>query len=514
MDEKELTSLEKKETETKFSSRKEKVFQWLKDNRNLILLSILVFAFAIRMYYFFMTTSQPLWWDEAEYMLKAKNIAFGTPDTGWWYGRPILFPVISALFLKIGLGEIGLRFLWVLLSVANVFLVYYVAKSLFNKRVGLISAAIISVSYIDLFYTFRLLVNLPEIFFVLLAYSFFVKYEFNKGSNKFVWAIIPILLIGALIRFTIGIALIILLIYLLITKGIKLFKEKNWYISFLLGVLCFLPYGIYSWIKYGSPLYVILSVLVGSTGQRSAIDTPFKIFMDYVKYLPAYTHWVLFIFFIVGLVFILFNLIFLFDLLKKDDTIKRNLFLILALVIPLIYFGFFVNHFEDRYLSMALPIMFILIAKGLDLFYEQIKKYSHYTLAMIIILGILLFGVYNMAIHSNAIIKDKINSYEDLRNVGLWIKENSSPNDAIVSAGMPEITYYSERSTFKHADNLSDQMALIKEKNAKYIILTNWERSPDWTYQFFSNQSEFTPVYQSVNQNGQQTYAIVFSAIN
>ena len=119
-----------------------------------------------------------------------------------------------------------------------------------------------------------------------------------------------------------------------------------------------------------------------------------------------------------------------------------------------------------------------------------------------------------MAIHSNAIIKDKINSYEDLRNVGLWIKENSSPNDAIVSAGMPEITYYSERSTFKHADNLSDQMALIKEKNAKYIILTNWERSPDWTYQFFSNQSEFTPVYQSVNQNGQQTYAIVFSAIN
>ena len=61
MDEKELTSLEKKETETKFSSRKEKVFQWLKDNRNLILLSILVFAFAIRMYYFFMTTSQPLW---------------------------------------------------------------------------------------------------------------------------------------------------------------------------------------------------------------------------------------------------------------------------------------------------------------------------------------------------------------------------------------------------------------------------------------------------------------------
>src|SRR3989339_561413 len=105
MDEKELNSLEKK-----VSSIKEKVFQWFKDNHNLILLSILVFAFAIRMYYFFMTTSQPLWWDEAEYMLKAKNIAFGTPDTGWWYGRPILFPVISALFLKIGLGEIGLRF--------------------------------------------------------------------------------------------------------------------------------------------------------------------------------------------------------------------------------------------------------------------------------------------------------------------------------------------------------------------------------------------------------------------
>jgi len=514
MDEKEIISEDKKETSHNISNWKEKSIQWIKDNQNLILVLILVFAFAVRMYYFFLTTSQPLWWDEAEYMLKAKNIAFGTPETGWWYGRPILFPVISAVFLKIGLGEIGLRFLWVLLSVANVFLVYYIAKSLFNKRVGLISASIISVSYIDLFYTFRLLVNLPEIFFVLLAYAFFVKHEFNHGSNKFVWAIIPILLIGALIRFTIGIAIIILLIYLLVTKGIKLFKEKNWYISIILGFICFVPYGIYSWIKYGNPIYVILSVLVGSTGQRSLVDTPVKIFMDYVKYLPSYTHWILFIFFILGAIFLFFNLIFLFDLLRKDDSIKRNLFLILAFIIPLIYFGFFVNHFEDRYLSMVLPVIFILTAKGLDLFYEQIKKHTNSILAVVIIVGILLFGGYNMMIHSDAIIKDKVNSYNDLRNVGLWVRENSLKNDSIISAGMPEITYYSERPTYKHADNLSDQKTLIKEKNAKYIILTNWERSPEWTYSFFSNQSEFTPVYQSVNQQGQTTYAIVFSARN
>jgi len=47
--------------------RKSKVLDWFKDKNNRILIGILIFAFAIRLYYFIMTKSQPLWWDELCY---------------------------------------------------------------------------------------------------------------------------------------------------------------------------------------------------------------------------------------------------------------------------------------------------------------------------------------------------------------------------------------------------------------------------------------------------------------
>ncbi|VVB80292.1 Dolichyl-phosphate-mannose-protein mannosyltransferase [uncultured archaeon] len=488
-----------------------KVKKWLKDPQNLVLIGILLLALVLRLYYFFLTTNQPLWWDESEYMLKAKSFAFGTPDTGWWYGRPILFSVISSFFFKVGLGELGIRFLWVLVSLATVYLVFYLGKTLFNKKIGLIAALLASLSYIDLFYTLRLLVNLPEVFFALLAYALFVKVEFGQGSKKLIWAIIPIILIGVLIRFTVGLTIIVLLVFLLSIKGLKLLKEKEWYISILIGLLLFLPYGIYSWIKYGNPVYVIMSVLVGSTGQRAVGDTPFKIFIDYIKYLPSYTQIVLFIFFIIGLVVILFNLVILFDKIKSESSQKKNLFIIIAFLIPLIYFGFFVNHFEDRYLSLALPFIFIITAYGLFLAYNFIKIHINKIIALVFILGILLFGCYSMYTNSNAIITDKINSYSDLRDTGIWIKTNSLPTDAIISAAVPELTYYSERPTYHHADNLTGELSLITEKNVKFLVITSWEKSPDWTYEFFSKPGQFPLVHQSVSTyRGQQMFALVF----
>jgi len=57
-------------------NRTERIKLWLKDPYNLTLVIIIVLAFAIRLYYFFITKNQPLWWDEAEYMATAKHWAF------------------------------------------------------------------------------------------------------------------------------------------------------------------------------------------------------------------------------------------------------------------------------------------------------------------------------------------------------------------------------------------------------------------------------------------------------
>src|SRR2546423_3270696 len=83
---------------------------------DLIFLALIVCALALRIYYFFLTKDQPLWWDEAEYMLKAKALAFGTPETGWYKSRPVLLPFLAAGLFKLGIGESAIRLLWVALS--------------------------------------------------------------------------------------------------------------------------------------------------------------------------------------------------------------------------------------------------------------------------------------------------------------------------------------------------------------------------------------------------------------
>ena len=121
-------------SEDKVEKRKGKIKNWLRNPYNLGIIVILIFAFAVRLYYFYLTQDQAVWWDEAEYLLKDKRIALGTPETGFWYGRPIMFPVILSFFYLFGFGEIIIRFSILLISLATILLVYLVGKQLFNKK--------------------------------------------------------------------------------------------------------------------------------------------------------------------------------------------------------------------------------------------------------------------------------------------------------------------------------------------------------------------------------------------
>lgn len=497
----------------KTKEKKEKVKNWLKNPYNLILVGTLIFAFIVRIYFLSSTQNQPLWWDEGEYMLKAKNIAFGTPDTGWWFGRPILFPFIAALFLKIGFGEIGLRLLFFLISFSVVLLLYLIGKELFNSRVGLVAALLYSVFYVDLFYTSRLLVDLPQVFFIVLAGYFFIRGYLKNKNNFYTWLVIPALAIGILVRFTVGLFLIVLIIFLLFTERLRFLKKKSIWISAVLGFLVYLPYWIWSYVQYNSlnPFYVIFYTL-GTTQGRAPGATPFNVFMTYIKYLPSYSHYLLYAAFLIGLIIVLYQLALGFDFIRKEGHIKNKFMVLLWMIIPLIYFGFFVNHFEDRYIFMIFPAVFLITGFGIDKIFSLIKKYSK-PLAVLAILAILAFGSYQMLLHSNTIIKDKIISYRDLKETGTWIKQNSAPGTAVLSSAIPELTYYTERAVYSHGQNLSEELSLIKEKNVSFLEISAWEKSPDWIYNFLSqNQTLFSPVYQSsTDYQGNKFFSVVFA---
>jgi hypothetical protein len=58
----------------------------------------ILFAVLIRLYYFLLTKSQPLWWDESEYMSQAKAFAGIIDLKTHWGSRLPGFPLTASIF--------------------------------------------------------------------------------------------------------------------------------------------------------------------------------------------------------------------------------------------------------------------------------------------------------------------------------------------------------------------------------------------------------------------------------
>ena len=123
---------------------KEKTKKFLEDNQNKLLVLLISFAMIIRLYYFFKVGAQPIWWDEGDYLALAKGLLLHWQNQEWWAHfsgiRPLLLPLIWALFFKLGFSELIIRFFTLLIpSIITVYLTYAIGKDLYNKKVGLIS---------------------------------------------------------------------------------------------------------------------------------------------------------------------------------------------------------------------------------------------------------------------------------------------------------------------------------------------------------------------------------------
>ena len=93
---------------------------------------------------------------------------------------------------------------------------------------------------------------------------------------------------------------------------------------------------------------------------------------------------------------------------------------------------------------------------------------------------------------ADTIIKGKINGYADLKEAGLWLKQNSLPGENILSAALPQLTYYSEKEIYSFSGGREVVEERIRENNIKYMVLTAWEKSPDWAAQEeFVNSNKF-----------------------
>ena len=125
-----------------------------------VLWLLLPFACGLRLWWF--TANQAIWPDEAAYMLIAKTFA-GLSDYEAPAVRPVLLPLLWSGLYRLGFGESATRVTAMLLSVASVWLLYALGRELYGKSVAAIAALLLCVSPPHLFFSQRLLTDLPAL---------------------------------------------------------------------------------------------------------------------------------------------------------------------------------------------------------------------------------------------------------------------------------------------------------------------------------------------------------------
>lgn len=465
---------EDEELERKKEAIKKKLKNFFSTKYDYYFLFILIAALLIRVYFFFITKDQALWWDEAEYALKAKSIFLGTPVTGWAPEREIVVPFIWGLIYYFIQGETPLRFLQVIISSSIVWLTYLLGKELYNEKVGLVASAIIAVNAVMLFFTSRLLTYLWAPLFFLLTFYFFYKGYVKKEKKYFYLSPITAGL-GISVYGSLAFGVFAIAIFLLITEKHKILTKKEVWIIGAVGIISLIPQFIYNYMSYGDIFARWTAFHATQQPQGN-----FSYIFGYLKIFPHAFGNIFTILIAVGAIYLALRSLIYFDILLKSNSLKlkSNLLILLWPICVISFYTYSSIYYGgviyDAFIMSAFPALAIIGANGLLLLdkLQFNKKILTYFLIFVVLLG----SFYQLS-YSNEIIKNKIDSYQQVKQAGLWIKANTLKDTKIISRSPPQNTYYSERETYTtdSPTSVEDLVNRLKEVNADYYVLSIFE---------------------------------------
>ena len=480
---------------------KEKIKNLLKDRHNLWFGGILILAIIVRLYYFTLTTGQPLWWDEADYLAYAKNLA-GYPIE-WIISAKhnSLYPFLAGAIFMVGLGEGSVKFILQLLpSVLSVILVYVICNEMYkDKKIGLIASFLMVVLWEHLFNTTRFHIDILALFFGLLAiYVFWRGYENKK---KIFWKIDPrwaVPLASLLVILTYSVRRgyflfgLFLLIYAVLTKNWKdLVKNRYNWVAFAIALSLFLL----------AERFIFISKIASVGGAYFHEELPInffplKVFSTYFSFGTILSSLLLYLFWM-GILILTSHVVISVGHIKKNSSgsVRADLFSLLTLLVTLVFFivvlrspdGFG----EPRWYFPLIFGSFVCIARGSLILIDYIRKYNK-IISVIILLAIFLSAGYYQIRAADNVIKAKVDTYKFTREAAIFLKEVSSKGDLVITLGQPQIEYYSERKTLNSktfaeievSDPSHFQRTLDKIRenpNVKYILISFSEPAhPEW----------------------------------
>lgn len=455
-------------------SWKEKSQEWFKEYQNWIFAALLVLGIIIRLKYLNINTG--VWWDELEYLATGKSYA-GLLSYPLAPERAFFFPLLISFIFRLGLGDIWVKILLEFLPSVGILIgTYLLGKHFFNKKVGLLAMAIFLIFPENLFDGARflsdMLANFFELFTILLFYILYVKGK----KPSLLWVVVVLGILGFFTRYTACLSLIAVAIYLIATKRLSLFKDKNILIAIGAGIVMFILYIVYNLATFHAPLPAITHYLTDTTTGAANIAASYGFVNS--SFFTSVLSWFslpLLIFLIIGLyAFVEFFLV--FDKSLKEDN--PQLLFFLWIIISALFWIFIFHYTTSRWALGLAPALFIIASKGV-IYSQQIlslvlsfitaNKKTIIIISSILVLILFAYGLKQQYSFADSLIKSRADSYAPVKDISLWLKDNTNSSDFIIYDERIWYTYYVGRN-----NSLMTSLSILPEnynyKNMSYLL--------------------------------------------
>lgn len=344
----------------------------------------------------------PMWYDEGHSILVAvQQFPFGIDNflfTKDFQHTPFYFYFLHFWLKIFGTSEILLRFSSVIFGVATIPLTYIVAKKLYknDKIVGIISAILVAVSPLMIYYSIEVRMYMMVTFLAVLSMNYLLDFD-AKGDKKSLIkllvtnTLIPYLLIGGIV-FNIGQAIAYTL-YLFLAQKEETEKIRKYLTYRVYQLILLVPYFIIAiYYAYQRSKFIMFHIpsfqFINFVGNVQNFFGAKVGMLFWTQYLPIMIDFLFFVSVVIPIVYFICALIRAFK--EKDAKLYMTFLMItIAYVIILISCMLKVIVLVPRYIIFIVPILMILAAVG----FSKLKKW-HIAIFLIAFTGFSCYYIF------------------------------------------------------------------------------------------------------------------------
>ncbi|MCK9578840.1 MAG: glycosyltransferase family 39 protein [Methanoregula sp.] len=425
-----------------------------------LLLSLSIVGFFLR---FYNLGFNSLWLDEAT-TLNVSKASFleiwQTSVSGEFH--PPLFNWITHIMLMFGQSEVILRLVPAIFGTLAIPVFYLIGKELRDKNVGIISAALLTVSYFGIFYSQEARAYSMVLFVFSLAVLFYLRaLRTNTLSDWALFGIFSAIAVWTHYYTLIAIGVIYLHAIFMLRDRLKKGLGEAKYLLASVGIMTVISLPLlilvierYFTLTASAPTYGVLGpVLIQETIVR---------FSGGYSQFSGIIAVVYFILMVAGLVFLISE--------NRNKALLWGMLLVLPLAISIVLSSKMTMN--PRYLIYLLPVYFTVIAMAYPLIHKLIpdrKALYAFVLVILIINVPLLAGYYGSFVK------------EDWRGLAAIVQSETQDGDLVVLApgymSQPFDYYYSNATdrTIKNGAYTGeelDSLYLSKGNHSMFIVVT------------------------------------------